>query len=199
MWSLCTSADVQEISRGRSEIDDDQLPALDDFWIPAATEALAFHCHRDFDKKERTGQLSVTEHRYTAFIPNPPIDDTAPIEIWESHAIPRTYNAESLLVLNTDYVVHYAEGSIERLRGRFCTGPNVIQYHLTSGILTGQAESVPADLRMIAAEQSFLFFHHRDQFGVTGRSLEGGSVSLSAITLPTPLKMMLQKYVLPLL
>jgi hypothetical protein len=195
MWSLCSSADVQEISRGRFEINDDQLPALDDFWIPAATESLAFACNRDFDKKDRTGQLSINEHRYTAFIPNPPIDSTQIIEIWESHAIPRTYNANSLLILNTDYIVHYNEGSIERLRGRFCTGPNV----LTSGILTGQAEGVPADLRMIAAEQSFLFFHHRDQFGITGRSLEGGSVSLSAITLPTPLKMMLQKYIVPLL
>src|SRR5262245_32790452 len=159
MWSLCTSADVQEISRGRFEINDEQLPALDDFWIPAASEALAFHCHRDFDKKERTGQLSVTEHRTIAFIPNPPIDFAATIEIWESHQIPRTYNAESLLTLNTDYIVHYNDGSIERLQGRFCTGANVIQYHLTSGILTGHATGVPADLRMIAAEQSFLFFH----------------------------------------
>ena len=199
MFRLCTSADVQEIARGRSEIADDQLTALDDFWIPAATEALAFYCHRDFDKKDRTGQLNVNEHRCTVFLPDPPIDSQATIEIWESHGIPRVYDPTTLLVLNTDYVVHYFEGSIERLQGRFCTGANVIQYHYTGGLVTGDGAGVPADLRMIAAEQSFLFFHHRDQFGITGRSLEGGSVSLSAITVPTPLKMMLQKYIVPLL
>src|SRR5262245_28886575 len=199
MFKLCTAADVQEISRGRSEINDDQLPALDDFWIPAATEALAFHCHRDFDKKDRTRQISVKEHRQVIFISDPPVDLTQTVEVWESHNIPRVYDASTLLILNQDYIVDEIEGAIEKLRGRFCPGTKTVQYHMTSGLLTGNAQGVPADLRMIAAWQSFLFFHHRDQFGVTGRSLEGGSISISAITLPTPLQMMLQKYIIPLL
>src|SRR5262245_46235628 len=191
MYRLCTAVDVQEIARGRSEISDDQLAAIDDFWIPAATGAIAAFCHRDFDKQERTRKVTVLQHRQVIYIPDPPIDSTQTIELWESHTAPRVYDATTLLVLNQHYLVGEEEGAIEKLGGYFCPGRNAIQHHMTSGLVTGHGENVPDDLRMMAAEQAFLFFYHRDQFGISGRSLEGGSTSIAAITLPTPLKIML--------
>src|SRR5262245_34933672 len=166
MFNLCTSADVQEISRGRSEIADDQLLSLDELYIPAATCAIAAFCHRDFDKKERTRKITVMQHRQVLYVPDPPIDSTQTIELWESHSAPRVYDSTTLLILNQDYLVSEEEGAIEKLGAYFCPGRNAIQHHMTSGIVTGHGENVPDDLRMMAAEQAYLFFFHRDQFGI---------------------------------
>lgn len=197
-FKLITSEDLKEISKGSFPEDFD--PLLDDILIPAVGESFAHYCNRpDFDKIARTEFFSPGEKRKNLFLSSPPV--AAGIQVWESSEIPRLYSV--LLVEGSDYFLDPDSGIIERGRGGYdCSywrrGSRTVKATYTGGYLTADAEGVPSDLRLAAITQCKIYFDQRDAYGVTGKSLEGGSITLlSILTLPAQVTMLLDRYKLP--
>lgn len=195
-FRLITSEDLKEISKGVFPEDFD--PLLDDILIPAVGESFAHYCNRpDFDKKSRTEFFSPGEKRSSLFLSSPPVD--AGIQVWESSEIPRSYTA--LLVEGSDYFLDSEAGIIERGRGGgyscayWRRGSRSVKATYNGGYLTADAVGVPADLRLAAITQCKIYFDQRDAYGVTGKSLEGGSITLlSILTLPQQVTILLDRY-----
>ena len=199
MFKLISSDDLKEISKGSFSEDFD--PLLDDILIPAVGESFAHYCNRpDFDKKARTEFFSPGENRRCLFLFSPPIDPG--IQVWESSAIPRDYT--TLLTEGSDYFLDPEAGIIERGAGGCyaCSywrrGSRTVKATYTGGYLTGDCEGVPPSLRLAAITQCKIYFDQRDAYGITGKSLEGGSITLlSILTLPKQVTMLLDCYRLP--
>ena len=92
--------------------------------------------------------------------------------------MPRVYGADELKIENSDYFLFENEGMIERVSGYFACGPKTVKVTYTGGYLTDHAQDVPEDLRLAAVMQAKILFDRREELGLTGRSLEGGSINL---------------------
>jgi hypothetical protein len=196
MFKLCLPQDIQILSKG--EFGDELFPLLDDLIIPSVGPLFANHCHRpDFDRAVRTefhSPLTHIDSRFL-FLHSPPVADSPAIQLWESGSLPRVYGAEELKVENTDYFLFANEGMIEKTSGFFPRGPKTVKVTYTGGYLTGHAQDVPEDLRLAAVMQAKILFDRREELGLTGRSLEGGSISLlNILTLPTQVTMLLDRH-----
>ena len=55
------------------------------------------------------------------------------------------------------------------------SGPKSIKVTYTGGYLTGDGIGTPDDVRVAAIEQTKIIFDRREEFGLSGRSLEGGA------------------------
>ena len=78
------------------------------------------------------------------------------------------------------------KGLLSIAASAFVGGPKSIKVTYTGGYLTGDGVGAPDDLRLAAIMQTKIIFDRREDFGLSGRSLEGGSVSLFTPTiLPT--------------
>ena len=209
MHRLCSSSDVQLLTKLNEgdNLTEPQLQLLDDLIIPAVGALCAGRCGRpDFDKKLRTEYLSPPKPRQVLFVASPPISpavisvpaeptDIAAIQVWQSGALPRVYGTDELLVEGTDFAIDEEMGMIAKLgTSYFADGYKAIKVTYTGGYLTGDSTGVPDDLKMAAAMQSKVLFDRREEFGITGRSLEGGSMNYNTLTLPTQITMILDRY-----
>lgn len=192
-FKLVTSQELKALTKGTFGNDFD--PLIEDIIIPAIDQNFPFYCHRDdFDKKERTEYLSPNKDDRFAFLSGPPVDLAQPIEVWESTALPRTYEAGQLLTHGVHYFVHYDEGTIEKI-GHFAGGPQSVKVVYTGGYLTADGQDVPADLRLAALISAKILFDRREEIALQSKALEGGSFSLlQPLVLPPSVTKLLDHY-----
>lgn len=194
-FKLISVDDVRALAKGDFASDFDHL--FGDILIPAIGKTFASYCNRpDFDKASRSEIFSPRLWQSVITLSSPPIATAPAAQIWQSTATPRVYGADELLTNGEDVFIHEAIGQIERGNGNyFPSGPLTVKVTYTGGYLSGDAQGVPADLRFAALSQAKIFFDRREDYGMTGRSLEGGSVSLQAIlTLPRQITLLLDQY-----
>jgi hypothetical protein len=202
VYKLITAEDIRQFTKGTDSISADFNYALADIIIPAVGALFAKYCNRpDFDKIARTEYLSPRYGRTKIFLASPPVAaaQVGPpvieaLRLYEDTAAPRVYGASTELISGTDFFVFEDQGVIERF-GCFVGGPKTIKVTYTGGYLTNDAEGCPEELRLAAIMQSKIFFDRREEYGVTGRSLEGGSFSmLNILTLPRQVTGLLDAY-----
>lgn len=201
MFQLITADDIKRISKGGSSWNEEFEQLLEQDIIPAVTRRFATYCHRpDWDKTARVEYFGSDRYSRNLFLSSPPVypaDSGPPIiealRLYQDSADPPTFGAGS--ELSSGFVVYEEEGVISH-RGCFSpTGPKSIKVTYTGGYLTADGIGTPADVRFAAIEQTKIIFDRREEFGLTGRSLEGGSVSLLApIDLPLSVTRLLDDY-----
>lgn len=194
MFKLISPEDYKLLTKGGHDAEFD--PVLDLIIIPAVGKLFAQYCNRpDFDKLARTEFLSPRPGANKLFVSSPPVAATPAIQVWESSASPRVYDSAALLTEGTDYFLFENEGKIEKEGDCFVPGTKTVKVTYTGGYLTKDGVGVPDDLKLAAITQTKIFFDRREEWGVTGRSLEGGSVSmLNILTLPKQVTLLLDAY-----
>ena len=193
-FKLITDDDVKALTKGDFSTAFDSV--LNDVLIPAIGEAFANYCHRpDFDKTARTEYFSPGYYQHTLRVKSPPIDEVAAaVRVYEDSSLPRFGGSETELVNGTEYFVHAARGTIEKLSNFIC-GPKTVKVTYTGGYLTSDAAGTPPALKLAAITQAKILFERREEYGITGRSLEGGSINLMTIlTLPRQVTLLLDKF-----
>lgn len=199
-FKLITSEDLKQLTKG--EVGDSFDFALDEIIIPAVGKLLASYCNRpDFDKAIRTEYLSPREGQRTLFLASPPVSPAVvspaieALRLYQDTAAPRVYDATTELVNGTEFFVFEEQGTIEKVGSWWACGPKTIKTTYTGGWLTDDAVGCPEDLRLAAVMQTKIFWDRREEYGVTGRSLEGGSISmLNVLTLPKQVTVLLDQY-----
>jgi len=208
VFSLIQSAEVKQLSKATGEWGSQFDYLIDQIIIPAVTQSFATYCHRpDWDKAARVEYLSPRPGARRLFLSSPPVAaaQVGPpiieaLRLYRDISLPRAYGADTELVNGTDFFVFEEEGVIERVG---CTGwswvgwgwPKTIKVTYTGGYLTDNAVGCPADLKLAAITQAKILFDRRDQMGITGQSLEGGSISLlTPLNLPKAVTITLDNY-----
>jgi len=200
-FKLISAESIKQLSKGDFGNNFDFL--LDSIIIPAVGEIFANYCHRpDFDKVERTVFFSPRIYQTRLQLTSPPIYPVSvtPViaapRVWEDTAEPRVYGTDTELTSGTDFIVLYNQGIIEKLGSYFAIGPETIKVTCTSGYLTDDGAGVPPKLALAAAIQTKILFDRREEFGVSSRSLEGGSISmLGRLILAPAVRDLLDDYV----
>jgi hypothetical protein len=191
-YKLIHSTDLKKITKG--DFGDEFDFALDDIIIPAVGRRFASYCQRpDFDKALRTEYLSPHGYQRKLFLASPPVSPAVvgppaieALRLYQDTAAPRAYGASTELVNGTDFFLWEDKGVIEKVGDWFTCGAKTIKVTYTGGYLTADAVGCPEDLRLAALIQTKIIFDRREEYGVTGRSLEGGSLTmLNILTLPT--------------
>lgn len=203
MFKLIQVEDIKKTSKGEFGTEFDFL--LGSIIIPSVTRLFARYCHRpDFDKTARTEYLSPRPGQSKLYLASPPVAlaQVGPpaieaLRLYEDTAVPRVYGADTELVSGEDFFLFEEQGMIEADHRWFACGPKVIKVTYTGGYLTDDAADCPEDLRLAAIVQSKILFDHREQFGLTSQSLEGGSIGLTPDALPTKVRIMLDSFVVP--
>lgn len=209
MFSLINSTEVKQLSKATGEWGSQFDYLIDQIIIPAVTQSFATYCRRpDWDKAARVEYLS-PRGTHRLFLSSPPVAaaQVGPpvieaLRLYRDTNTPRAYGTDTELISGTDFFVFEEEGTIEFLHG--CRAwnswfdaawPKTIKVTYTGGYLTDNAVGCPADLKLAAITQAKILFDRRDQMGITGQSLEGGSVSLlTPLILPRSVTMMLDNY-----
>lgn len=207
-FQLITFDDIKRISKGGSAWTEEFEQLLDQDIIPAVTKRFATYCHRpDWDKVARVEYFGAYYYRpaRNLFLSSPPvypaaaeiIDPPTPaieaLRLYQDSADPPTWGAGT--ELTSGFVVYEEEGVITHRGCGFVSGPKSIKVTYTGGYLTGDGIGTPDDVRFAAVEQTKIIFDRREEFGLTGRSLEGGSVSLlTPIDLPLSVTRLLDDY-----
>jgi len=181
---------------------------LDEIVIPAVGRLFAQYCKRpDFDKTARTEYLSPRRGQTQLFLKSPPVSPAvaevtgpplipaiAALRLYQDTATPRAYGASTELTLGTDFFLFEDQGVIESA-SFFAGGPLTIKATYTGGYLTDDAAGCPDDLRLAAVMQAKILYDRREEISMTGRSLEGGSMSLlTPLSLPKSVTMLLDPY-----
>jgi hypothetical protein len=201
VYKLIQIEDIKKLTKGDFGAEFDFL--LGDVIIPAVGKLFAQYCKRpDFDKAVRTEYLSPHCGRRKLFVKSPPISPAVvspaieALRLYQDSSYPRVYGAGTELVNGTDFIVFEDEGVIERAGyGFFYDGPKTVKVTYTGGFLTTDAVGCPEDLRLAAVAQTKMFFDRREELGLTGRSLEGGSINLmTPLLLPKLVTIMLDPY-----
>lgn len=195
-FKLITLDELKQAGKAGQQGWDSNLEFLaDEIIIPAVGQIFARYCNRDdFDAKARTEYVSPREPTRFLSLKSPPVATSPIVELWQSLSIPRQYTDSEKLVNGEDYFVHEAEGMIEA-ESCFSGGPKSIKVTYTGGYLTADAQGAPTDLRMAALAQAKILFDRREEYGVTGRSIDGSSITLlNVLTLPRQITMMLDPY-----
>jgi hypothetical protein len=205
-FKLISFDEIKKISKGGDSWSSEFEYLLEQVIIPAVTTSFAHYCHRpDWDKIARTEYFGSDRTLRTLFLSSPPIwpaaaaiigppavDAIEALRLYQDSADPPTYGAGT--ELTSGFVVYEDEGAIESRMG-FISGPKSIKVTYTGGYLTDDGIGTPDDVRVAAIEQTKIIFDRREEFGLTGRSLEGGSVSLLAPTiLPQSVTRLLDDY-----
>jgi hypothetical protein len=207
VYKLVTITDVKQASKGQFTTpaggDDNSFDfLLGELIIPAVGAAFAHYCNRpDFDQTARVEYLSPRSNSRFLFVASPPVVAAAvgppvieALRVYQDTSFPRAYGAETELVSGTDFVVHENEGKLEHVHG-WSGGPRSIKVSYTGGYLTDDAAGCPEDIKLAAIMQAKAIFDRRDDIALTGRSQEGGSISmLSPVTLPKQVTMLLDPY-----
>lgn len=200
MFNLITKDELKQTAKG--EFDDSFDYLLDSVIIPAVSRMFAHYCGRpDFDKSARTEYLSPEPGAKFLFLKSPPVAaaQVGPpaieaLRLYQDTATPRAYGTDTELTSGEDFFVHETEGMIEHA-AKFAGGPKTVKVTYTGGYLKAAAIDCPEDLRFAAITQSKILFDRREEYGITGRSLEGGSITLlNTLTLPRQVTMMLDPY-----
>jgi hypothetical protein len=196
VYKLIKPEDIDAIKKGNDNLAA-EFGVLLDIIIAAVGECFAKYCGRpDFDKAARTEYLNPLRNAHFAFIASPPISSSPVVDLWQSTDLPRVYGNDQKLVNGTDYFVHEAEGMLEHVSG-FAGGSKSLKVTYTGGYLTADATGCPDALKLAAMIQTEIIFERRAEFGLTGTSLEGSSMSLlSPLTLPKSVTMLLGSYIL---
>lgn len=206
-FALINARDLEEISKG----DISTFEALlDKTIIPAVGEVFAAYCNRpDFDLKLRTEYFSPQTHQNILTVASPPIaevgsypdkadfDNTgAPaVRVWEDAALPRAYGSTTEIINGQDFFVYESAGQIAKECATFLRGHKTVKVVYPGGYLTADCQNVPGALKMAAIAQTKILFDRREEYGVTGRALEGGSINmLSVLTLPRQVTMLLDQF-----
>lgn len=195
VYRLISCEDAKILTKGTFGNEFDFL--FDNLIIPAIGDLFASYCHRpDFDCIERTEYFSPRLGEKAIWISSPPISSTPAIQLWEDGD--RLYGNDTLLTEGTDYFCYASEGRLQKpgpYFSCFLAGDKTVKVKYTGGYLTGDAKGCPAGLRMAAAVQAKLIFDRREELGLTGRSMEGGSMSLLVpMLLPRNVTEFLQPY-----
>ena len=208
-FQLITFEEIRKISKGGDSWSTEFEYLLDKVIIPAVTSVFAKYCHRpDWDKVARTEYFSVSLDRpaRNLFLSSPPIwpaaaaivgppavDAIEALRLYQDSADPPTWGAGT--ELTSGFVVYEDEGVIEHRGMGFVGGPKAIKVTYTGGYLTADGVGTPDDVRLAATIHGKNVFDRREEFGLTGRSLEGGSVSLlTPMILPKSVTMLLDDY-----
>ncbi|MDZ4324747.1 MAG: hypothetical protein U1A73_06980 [Pseudomonas sp.] len=168
--------------------------------LQRVTEAIALHCHRDsWDQAVFTELQSIRPPRTsgkligyapvgvsTVWVRHPPISTAPAVQLFDDPL--RAYGADTL-VAAADYIVEAREGRIELDQKYFSWGLQNVKIVYTGGFLT--ADGVSAELRYPALQRACVIqagfeYQRRAELGLTGRSLEGGSVT----TQESPIKLL---------
>lgn len=164
--------------------------------LQGLTASFATHCRRDtWDKTTFTEYFSHRSQREAwhllsttapsakescLWVRHMPIDTSQAYSLYDDPA--RVFGSDSL-VPTTDYVIEAAEGKVE-LDGRsFMPGLQSTKFSYTGGYLTADGTSAHPkfpDLHLLCLIQAGFIYQRRAELGLTGRSLEGGSVNLMA-------------------
>lgn len=206
MFSLIQSEEIKQFSKTTGEWGSQFDYLLDQLIIPAVTQSFATYCRRpDWDKAARVEYLSPRPGQRCLFLASPPVAaaQVGPplieaLRLYQDTNTPRVYGPDTELVSGTDFFPRNELGIIERVG---CIGwsgwsmPETIKVTYTGGYLTDNAVGCPADLKVAAITQAKILFDRRDQMGITGQSLEGGSISLLTPTnLPRAVTITLDNY-----
>jgi len=206
LFQLITFDEIKKISKGGDSWTTEFEELLEKRIIPAVTSDFAKYCHRpDWDKVARVEYFGTDRVLRTLFLSSPPVspavaaivgppavDAIEELKIYQDSTDPPTYGAGT--ELTSGFVVYENEGIIGHRTG-FMSGLKSIKVTYTGGYLTGDGIGTPDDVRVAAIEQTKIIFDRREEFGLSGRSLEGGSVSLLAPTiLPRSVTMLLDDY-----
>lgn len=198
-YKLITSEDIKQTTKGDFGSEFDYV--LDDI-IASVGSLFAQYCKRpDFDKIARTEYLSPRPKQTQLFLKSPPVSPAvvgppaiAALRLYQDTATPRAYGATTELTSGTDFFVFEDQGVIESA-SFFVGGPKTIKVTYTGGYLTDDAAGCPADLKLAAVMQAKILFDRREEMSMTGRSLEGGSVSLlTPLSLPKSVTLLLDAY-----
>jgi hypothetical protein len=208
-FQLITLDEIKKISKGGDSWTFEFEYLIEKIIIPAVTTTFAKYCHRpDWDKVARTEYFSVDICRpaRNLFLSSPPISPAVAaiigppavagieaLRLYQDSADPPTYGAGT--ELTSGFVVYEDEGVVEHRGIGFVGGPKSIKVTYTGGYLTADGVGTPDEVRLGAAIQGKSVFDRREEFGLTGRSLEGGSVSLlTPMILPRAVTMLLDDY-----
>lgn len=126
----------------------------------------------------------------SVWVSNPPIYNVT--ALYDSPD--RTYGDGDLMDAE-DYVIHSVEGRIRLVDGTFGDGVLNVKVHYKGGYGSGYT-TPPGDLVEALIEQ-VIFIHKRlqnEDLGVTGRSLQDGSITFEARDLLPSVKMVLDRY-----
>ncbi len=207
-FQLITFDEIKKISKGGDSWSTEFEYLLEKVIIPAVTIVFAIYCHRpDWDKRDRIEYFSLDRPARNLFVASPPIypataaiigppavDAIEMVRVYQDGADPPTWVAST--ELTSGWVVHEDEGVIQhRTTGFVATGPNSVKVTYHGGYLIGDGIGTPDPVRLGATMMSKNIFDRREEFGLTGRSLEGGSVSLlTPMILPKSVTMLLDDY-----
>lgn len=207
-FQIITFDEIKKISKGGQDWSIEFEYLLEKIIIPAVTGIFAKYCRRpDWDKAIRTDYFSPNNSQgKTLSLSSPPVYPAAAevigpphiaaieaLRLYQDSGDPPTYGAGT--EITSGFVVYEDEGIIEHRGSGFVGGPKSIKVTYTGGYLTADAVGAPDDLRLAAIMQTKIIFDRREELGLTGRSLEGGSVSLlTPMILPTSVTMMLNDY-----
>jgi hypothetical protein len=206
-FQLITFDEIKKMSKGGGDWSTEFEYIIEKRIIPEITKGLAKYCHRpDWDKVARTEYFGSDRPTRTLFLSSPPVypavaaivgppavDAIEALRLYQDSADPPTYGAGT--ELTSGFVVYEDEGSIVHRGTGFMTGPKSIKVTYTGGYLTADGIGTPDDVRGAAIMQAKIIFDRREEFGLTGRSLEGGSVSLlTPLWLPRQVTMQVDDY-----
>jgi hypothetical protein len=114
------------------------------------------------------------------YVKHPPID---PDEDYALYDDPARVFGDAAMIPTTDYVVEAEAGRIE-LDGRwFQPGLQSTKFRYTGGYLTDDGTSAAPrfpDLQLLCLMQATFVYQRRAEMGLTGRSLEGGSITFQS-------------------
>jgi len=113
------------------------------------------------------------------------------IQVW--HGESQLFETMTLLVKDVDYSIDTVQGVIESRSGvGFGPGSYLVPYW--GGYVTADGQDVPPLLAGAARQQAKLYFDRREEFGISSRSVEGGSLSLLPLVLSPDIKKELKEF-----
>jgi hypothetical protein len=203
-FKLTTIENIKRLSKGSTVGDSNALDYLLDQFIVRVGEMFALECNLDrvlqFDKVAvteyhslRVGQKSFGVNRppvspAVAEIVGPPaVPAIEALRLYQDTALPRVYGSSTELIKGTDFFLDEKTGLIEHVNC-FAGGNQSIKVTYTGLYLTGDAEGVPPSLQGFAEDQVKLAFDRREEIGLTGRSIEGGSISFLRRLMPAEIE-----------
>lgn len=185
--ALCTRDQVKAYLENYDGITKDD--SIIDQHIDRASDFIQRECGRLFIES------SITEYRNghdvdTLVMGEYPITDASAVQIWESKAFPRVYDATTLLVNGTDYVIESKTGIAQRASGKWAAGMNAIKITYPAGFTV-----IPPALNWCAVRVVSHWLLSRRMVGTTSINVGDGSVqSYTHDRLPTDVLKTLQLF-----